>query len=314
MTELDAVTLNFNAQAMAGLNLLLALIMFGVALDIRIDDFRRLGRHPKALVAGLFGQLILLPALTFALIFWLRPPPSIALGLIVVAACPGGSVSNFFSRVARGNVALSVSLSVITSSSAFLLTPLSVAFWGSRLPETRALLTEVDVSLAEMLSVVALVLILPTIAGCWLASRRRQVADRIRAPLRYFSGIVFVAFVFVACAANWSLFLAFFKIVASLVVGHNLLVLLAGFVFASGLRLAAEDRRTISIEMGIQNTALGLALIFAFFDGLGGMALVAGAWGVWHLISGAVLANFWAARPLVRDETAAAAGASGAAD
>lgn len=295
---LDAVRLNFSADAMLVLNALLAAIMFGIALDLDFADFRRVSRRPRALLTGLVSQWLLLPAVTVLLVYALRPPASLALGMIVVAACPGGSVSNFFSHLARGDVALSVTLSAITSSFAFVVTPLNIALWGSALPETRALLRSVEVDIVRMFVVVAVVLVLPTVSGCWIATHREALARRLRQPLRRFSMLVFAGFVVAAFAANWSLFLAWAEVIAGIVTLHNALALAAGFAAATLVGLPGQVRRSITIETGIQNSALGLTLIFAFFDGLGGMALVAGWWGVWHLVSGAAIARFWGARPV----------------
>ena len=295
---LDAVRLNFSTDALVVLNALLAAIMFGIALDLDFADFRRVSRRPRALLTGLVSQWLLLPAATVLLVYALRPPASLALGMIVVAACPGGSVSNFFSHLARGDVALSVTLSAITSSFAFLATPLNIALWGSVLPETRALLRTVEIDVLRMFLVVFTVLVLPTVAGCWIATHRVALAQRLRRPLRRFSMLVFAGFVVLAFAANWSLFLTWAEVIAGIVTLHNGLALAAGFAAATLMGLPARVRRSITIETGIQNSALGLTLIFAFFDGLGGMALVAGWWGVWHLVSGAAIARFWAARPL----------------
>lgn len=294
---LDAVRLNFSADALLALNALLAAIMFGIALDLDFADFRRVSRRPRALLTGLVSQWLLLPAVTVLLVFVLRPPASLALGMIVVAACPGGSVSNFFSHLARGDVALSVTLSAITSSFAFVATPLNIALWGSLLPETRALLRNVDVDVARMLVIVVVVLVLPTVLGCWIATYREPLARRLRRPLRRFSMLVFAGFVIVAFAANWSLFVTWAEVIAGIVMLHNGLALAVGFAAATLAGLPRQVRRSITIETGIQNSALGLTLIFAFFDGLGGMALVAGWWGVWHLVSGAAIARFWASRP-----------------
>lgn len=293
---LDAVRLNFSADALVALNVLLAAIMFGIALDLDFADFRRVSRRPRALITGLLSQWLVLPAVTLVLVMLVAPPPSIALGMIIVAACPGGSVSNFFSHLARGDVALSVTMSAITSSFAFLATPLNIALWGSVLPETRELLRSVEIDVVRMLLIVVLVLVVPTIAGCWLATRRQAIAQRLRLPFRRFSMLVFAGFVIAAFAANWSLFVEWAEVIAGVVMLHNGAALAAGFLLATLVGLPPRVRRSVTIETGIQNSALGLTLIFAFFDGLGGMALVAGWWGVWHLVSGAALARFWGVR------------------
>ncbi|MFK8051500.1 MAG: bile acid:sodium symporter family protein [Woeseiaceae bacterium] len=298
MDLLDAATLNFSADALLGLNVLLALIIFGIALDIKLDDFSEIRRRPKPLVVGLLSQLFLLPAITFGFIWVVNPPPSLALGLLLVAACPGGTVSNFLATQANGNVALSVSLSTVSSLLASVMTPFSIAFWGGRLTSVESLLSEVGVNFEQMFAIVVGVLIAPTLIGCWVGLHRPELARRLRRPLRSFSIAIFVLFISIAFVANWSVFLAHVEAVAGLVIGHNVLAFAAGYLLAMGFHLDERDRRTICIETGIQNTALGLTLVFTFFGGLGGMALVAASWGIWHLIGGGLLAAFWRRRPL----------------
>ena len=108
--HVDAVRLDFQGNGLWILNAIIALIMFGVALDLSLEDFRRVFRAPKPVLAGLFVQYVVLPALTFLLILVLRPMPSIALGMLLVAACPGGNLSNFLTNLAKGNTALSISI------------------------------------------------------------------------------------------------------------------------------------------------------------------------------------------------------------
>ena len=283
---------------MLALNALLAFIMFSVALNLRIEDFSRVSRRRRAVFGGLFAQMIVLPALTFVLVWLLQPPPSLALGMIVVAACPGGSVSNFFSYLARGDAALSISMSAMSSLASALVTPLSIAFWGSLLPSTRQLLQTVSVDFWQLLLIVATVLVLPTFAGCSVSTTYPRVAEALRRPLAILAILVFGVFVAAALLANWTLFVTHFSSIAGLVLVHNGLAIAAGFTVATLLGLARAERRAISIEVGIQNTALGVTLIFAVFVGLGGMALIAGWWGIWHLFSGAALAAFWSSRPL----------------
>ncbi|MEL7298087.1 MAG: bile acid:sodium symporter [Pseudomonadota bacterium] len=293
MNALDSVSLNFSPSALVVLNVLLAYVVFGIALDLRWQDFRVVLRFPRALVVGLFAQFILLPAMTLALLLLLQPPAGLALGLIVVAACPGGSISNFFAARAGANVALSVSMSALSSLTAFVVTPLSIAIWGSGYAPARNLLHAVSVDFWQMLTIVLAVLIVPTLLGSLVATQRPATAERLRLPLRRSSTAIFLLFVAAAFIANGTLFLRHFDQVLALVVVHNLAALALGFLFASLAGLALRERKTICIEVGIQNTALGLTLIFTFFDGLGSMALVAGMWGVWHLLSGFAVAWFF---------------------
>ena len=292
--EIDAVVLNFSPTSLTVLNMILAIVMFSIALELRPSDFGRLAKAPKAVLTGLFSQFVVLPALTFCLVLLIQPMPSIALGLILVAACPGGNISNFITHRAGGNSALSVSMTAIATVSAIVMTPANVAFWGSLYGPTRDILRATAIDPVSVAITVGFMLVLPLILGIYLNVAKPEIAARLRRPLQYLSMAIFIAFVVLALAANWSLFLVYASAVAALVLLHNALALLAGYVIASIAGLSAFDRRAITIETGIQNSGLGLILIFGFFDGLGGMAVVAAFWGMWHIISGISLASLMA--------------------
>ena len=127
---LDHVRLNFTPSSLIFLNIALSFVMFGVALDIKFENFEEIIRKPKSALVGIISQTFLLPAFTFLLVLLLNPTPTIALGMILVAACPGGNISNFISSMARGNVALAISLTAISTSMAVFFTPFNFAFWG----------------------------------------------------------------------------------------------------------------------------------------------------------------------------------------
>ena len=129
--SIDQVRLNFNPQAQLGLGVVLALVMFGIALDLRVADFKAALRTPKALAIGLLSHHLLFPAFTFLLILLIKPLPSIGLGMLLVSSCPAGHISNFFTHRSGGNAALSVSISTLSTVGAMFLTPLNVTFWGS---------------------------------------------------------------------------------------------------------------------------------------------------------------------------------------
>ena len=300
MTDIDAIRLNFSPESLMLLNAILSIVMFSIALDLRVSDFRALVRAPKALVTGMISQFLVLPALTFVMLSLTNPQPSIALGLILVAACPGGNISNFITHRAGGNAALSVSMTGIATVAAILFTPLNVAFWGNLYAPTRDLLRETTLDPVSIAITVFFMLILPLILGIVLNSRRPALAGRIRKPLQTLSMVIFIGFIVLALAANWSFFLGYVGAVAALVVLHNALALSGGYATATLMGLSDYDRRAITIETGIQNSGLGLVLIFAFFGGLGGMAVAAAFWGVWHAISGLALASLWSRREAKR--------------
>ncbi len=293
MTDIDDIVLNFSPASLNLLNAILCIVMFSIALDLKTSDFREVSRRPKSFLAGMFSQFIAVPALTFVLVVVLEPRPSIALGLILVAACPGGNISNFLTHRSRGNLALSVSMSAFTTVVAPVVTPLNIAFWGSLYGPTREILRATEIDPLSVLYAVLLLLVLPMTLGMLANARLPALAARIRKLLQVVSMLIFVGFIVAALAANWSFFLGYVGQVALLVVLHNGLALLAGYVVATLARTGEADRRAITIESGIQNSGLGLILIFAFFGGLGGMTVAAAFWGIWHAVSGLAVASWF---------------------
>lgn len=296
MTDIDDIVLNFSPASLTLLNIILCVVMFSIALDLRVGDFREVTRNPKAFVVGVFSQFIALPALTFLLVVLLEPRPSIALGLMLVAACPGGNISNFLTHRAKGNLALSVSMTAFSTLICPIATPLNIALWGSLYGPTREILRATEIDPMSVLYTVMLLLVLPMILGMALNARRPDIAAKLRKPLQIVSMVIFIAFIVAALAANWNFFLGYVGHVAVLVVLHNGLALATGFVLATLARLGTADRRAITVETGIQNSGLGLILIFAFFGGLGGMTVAAAFWGIWHAVSGLALASLWGQR------------------
>lgn len=290
--EIDTVILNFSPGSLNLLNAILAIVMFSIALDLKPADFRALLLAPRPLLTGLFSQFVVLPVATFLFILAVQPRPSIALGLILVAACPGGNISNFITHRAGGNTALSVSMTAIATVAAIAMTPFNIGLWGSLYAPTRQILRETAIDPVMVAVTVLLMLVLPLCLGILLNAKKPDLAARIRRPLQLLSMLIFIAFIVLALAANWGFFLAYIGAVAALVVAHNALALGGGYLTATIAGVSAFDRRAITIETGIQNSGLGLILIFAFFHGLGGMAVVAAFWGVWHAISGLALASF----------------------
>ncbi|KPB02313.1 bile acid:sodium symporter family protein [Ahrensia marina] len=288
---IDEAALDFSASSLTLLNAILAVVMFSIAIDLKPQDFKVLAKAPKPLVIGLLSQFVLLPALTFLLVLAAQPQASVALGLILVAACPGGNISNFITHRAGGNAALSVSMTAFATVAAIVLTPLNIAFWGSLYPPSAEILRATNIDPVNIAITVGLMLVLPLVLGVILNSRKPALTAKLRMPLQWLSMIIFVGFIAIALAANWGLFLAFAGSIAGLVIVHNALGLGGGYLLATLARLSPFDRRAVTIETGIQNSGLGLVLIFSFFGGLGGMAIVAAFWGIWHAISGLALAS-----------------------
>ncbi len=296
MQDIDLIRLNFNPQSLWTLNAIVGFVMFGVALDLRVADFRSTIRSPKAVMIGLVTQFLLLPAATFALVAAIQPGPGVALGMILVAACPGGNISNFIVHYAKGNTALSITMTAVSTAAAIVMTPLNISLWGNILPQTQAILREVALDPAEMLLLVFLLLGLPLAAGMLTAAYFPRLAAVARKPMKIFSLAVFGLFIIGALGANWRHFIDHIGAVAFAVLLHNAVALSTGYGAARLAGLPERDRRAVAIEVGIQNTALGLILIFNFFDGMGGMAIIAAWWGIWHIVSGLAVGTFWARR------------------
>ena len=241
---------------------------------------------------------ILLPAFTFLLTLILRPHPSVALGMILVAACPGGNLSNIMTYLAKGNCAVSISMTAISTIAAIFMTPLNLSIWGRLNPDTAEILRRVSLSPVDVFITVFVILGIPLIIGQVLARFFPGLASRVRRPFKLFSLIFFLLIICGALAANWNNFISYVGIVMLAVFLHNALALNLGYWCGRLVKLDERDARATCIEVGIQNSALGLVLVFNFFDGLGGMAILVAWWGVWHIIAGLVTAFIFTRRPL----------------
>lgn len=293
---IDNIRINFNANELWVLNVALAIIMFGIALDIRVDEFKRLMKNPRIVLVGLFSQFVLLPMLTYLMVIIIKPYPSIALSMILIGACPGGNVSNFFSKLANANAALSVSLTAIATLISVVMTPLNFQLYSSLYSPTREILKTIHLDPFALTKLVILILGIPLIVGMVMGHYLPQLSQKIAKILKPISMIFFLILLIVAFQQNWELFVKHIYLVFWLVVAHNVLAYVLGFYTAKSFRLNYKDQKTIAIETGIQNSGLGLLLIFGFFHGLGGMALFAAFWGVWDIFSGYALALYWSRR------------------
>jgi bile acid:Na+ symporter, BASS family len=301
MAVIDLVRLNFNAQGLLVINAAIGLMMLGVALELKLDDFKRILVAPKAPMIGLGAQFLLLPAFTFLMTLILRPPPSVALGMILVAACPGGNLSNIITHLARGNCAVSVSMTAVSTAAAVFMTPFNLALWGSLNSETHQILKAVRLSPLDVFVNIFIILGIPLILGLLLSHVFPALVVKARKPFKIFSLIFFIAIVVAALIANWQNFISYVGLVFFAVLIQNALALNLGYWSGRFFRLGEQDTRAVSIEVGIQNSGLGLVLVFNFFDGLGGMAIITAWWGIWHIIAGLIAALIFSRRPLPAD-------------
>lgn len=306
---LDSIRLNFNPDGLLVLNITLALIMFGVALEIKLKNFRDIFLMPKAFFTGFASQFILLPLVTFLLVILLNKwiTPTIALGMILVASCPGGNVSNFISSLAKGNVALSVTLTAAATLSALILTPLNFAIYGNlyvrfiSATNSQELVQPLTIPFGQVFQTVFLLLGIPLIIGMMVNWKLPKFTQHTMKPIRIFSIISFTAMVVLAFINNYEYFWANISFIFLLVLIQNTLAFLIGYLFSLVFKLNRQNCRTISIETGIQNSGLALVLLFnpkIFPEELmiGGMAFIAAWWGIWHIIAGLGIATLWANR------------------
>ena len=308
--NLDALNVTMNGGSTL-LNLVLAFVMFGVALGIKPQTFVDIVKNPKSIITGIVCQLVLLPALTLILIMicghWISP--MIALGMILVASCPGGNISNFITSLSRGNSELSVSLTAFNTAACVFTTPLNFAFWGKMYLNFAGnhgigSLPELQIPLGEIFQSIFIIMGIPLVHGMLCGQYLPKVANVLRKPLQYLSIAVFIAMVVIIFTGNLDVFMKCIRYIFLIVLIHNLLALGIGFGTSTVLKLPYKDRRTLTIETGIQNSGLGLILLLnpnifpetGAWANNGGMLVITAWWGVWHIISGLTLAYLWKVR------------------
>jgi len=293
MTTLDSLRIVLDPVGLAGVTLALMLVMFGVALGLRIDDFRILADKPRIFVGGVASQVLLLPLVTFGLVHLIAPPPSIALGMIVVACCPGGSVSNLLTCLSRGDVAVSVALTATSSMLAALLTPASTLFWAQAYAPTAELLISLDVNPLLFIGQTTLLLAIPLAAGMIVASRAPGVASKIRKKTTIIGAAVLFATIIYGVIYFYPLLWPAVGLLAGITIVHNGVAFLTGATAGWLLSRQSAVRRALTFEVGIQNSGLALIILLSQLNGVGGAAAIAAVWGVWHIIAGGTLAFFY---------------------
>ncbi len=289
--EAQNINIQFSPESLLVLNICMAIIMFGVALSVKREHFITLKHQKKSILTGLLSQFMLLPFITYLLILLLKPSTGLALGMLLVAACPGGNVSNFFTMLSGGNTALSISLTAFSSLSAFVLTPANFFLYAGLLPKGNDFIQKLDISFIELFINMTGILIVPLVLGMLINNYKPKFSLLIAKPMRILSIILLMGFIMVAIYNNRVAFESFFHLVFWIVLIHNALILGAAYLFSVSLKNSSSTNRTVAIETGIQNSGLGLVLIFTFFNGNGEMALITAWWGVWHLVAGFIFAG-----------------------
>ncbi|MEA4850514.1 MAG: bile acid:sodium symporter family protein [Paludibacter sp.] len=305
LLQLDPIKINFSASGMHAINIILSFIMFGVALGIKPAEFKTLIKQPKSLIFGLISQVIALPLVTFIVIIALNNyiTPTVAMGMILVASCPGGNISNFMSSLSKANTELSVGLTATTTLLATITTPFNFAFWGGLYvnfisKHAKHMLQPLEIDNGQMFETVFILLGVPLVIGIFFSHYFPKITEKLKKPIQMVSIVFFIAMVVLAFANNFDLFLKYIFYIFIIVLVHNFLALATGFSIGSIFKLPNADRRTLTIETGIQNSGLGLVLLFnpKIFPpelALGGMLFITAWWGIWHIISGLSLSLYW---------------------
>lgn len=288
-TALDDFQLELSGSSDLFLAGILATMMFAVALGLRAEHFRFFKTHPKVYIGGVISQILGLPLLTLGLCHLINPLPSVALGMILIACCPGGTVSNLLALYGRANTALSVSLTGTSSLAAAFITPVSILFWCSLYPPTRNLLTEINLDVSTFLTQTLVILALPIIIGMVIAHFFPKGAARLQKPLALIAALGLFLIIIAACIKYAPVFMMIGAPLLGLVVLHNGLAFLLGWGTGKLTGADAPMRRALTFEVGIQNSGLGIVILITQLGGYGGAGAIAGLWGTWHIIAGLAL-------------------------
>jgi BASS family bile acid:Na+ symporter len=293
MNSIDTVQIHFSESGQQILMLVLAFIMFGIALDIDKSKFIELQKNPKPILVGLFAHWFLLPLATIILVYIIQPQASIALGMFLVAACPSGNMATYITTLSKGNKELSISISTVIALTCFFTTPVLFFAMANTYPKAVPLFKSIQINIWKLIAEIGLILALPMLAAILLKIKYPTIISKIKKPINVLSFFMFILFLIIAFIINRQIFIDNFTKISWIVAIHNAIGFLIGFITAKIFNLKIADAKTISIECGIQNTGLGLVLIFSFFNGLGGMALIAAWWGIYHILAGSLLSLYF---------------------
>ena len=311
LESLNSISINFGEGGMMIVNIILAFVMFGVALGIKMQTFKDIFTKPKSVIIGILLQWVALPAVTFLITIALNPfiTPMVALGMILVASCPGGNISNFISSLSKGNIELSVSMTAITTAFAPLVTPFNFFFWGSMYSQFATLRNDIPLLVIPFLPMVEQILLLlglPIVLGLLFSHYFPNTTKKITRPAQILSILLFIGMVVVSFSQNFQIFIDNIIYIFFIVILHNACALATGYFGGKLNKLPEKDVRSLTVEIGIQNSGLGLILLFnsAIFPPeiwhghYGGMLFITAWWGIWHIISGLTVAYLFRKKPI----------------
>ena len=262
------------------ITILLGVIMFTMGLTLSIDDFKEIFKQPIKVIVLALAQYLVMPIIAVSLVFLFNLPPEIAIGVILVGSSPGGTSSNVMTFLAKGNVALSVAATIVTTLLAPIVTPSLTLLLAS---------TWLDISFSAMMVSILQVVLIPVLLGLGVGSLFRKQVDRVVDVLPMISMTGILGVMTAVTASNVYNILTSGLIILLVVIIHNLLGYATGFLLGKIFKFNLADTKTISIEVGMQNSGLATALAVQHFEPV--TALPGALFSVWHSLSGAVLAN-----------------------
>ena len=270
---------------------LLGIVMFGMGITLTFNDFSEVVKHPKSVIVGVVGQFVIMPAIAFALAKLFALPTDLAIGVILVGACPGGTSSNVMTYLAKGNTALSVACTTISTLLAPLLTPVIVYVLASHW---------IDIDASAMLASVLKMVLFPIFLGLVIRALFKKQMAQISQTMPLVSVIAIVLILAAVVAGSKDKIIDSGLLIFGVVVLHNCLGYLVGFIAAKALRLNNYDSKAIANEVGMQNSGLGAALATAHFNPIA--AVPSAVFSFWHNVSGPILANYFSTLKNQHDE------------
>ena len=290
----EDLSIQFNPQQALVLNFILAYIMFAVSLEMEWKHFKVVFSGLKSLYLGVLAQILLLPLMTLGLIWIMKPGFGFASGMLLLSVCPGGNVSNYAVYLAKGNTALSVVLTSVSTLFAAIHVPVTFLFLLAFLPvDFKADQPEIHLTFFQMAQTVGLLMIVPVIAGLVLRKVNSGLVEKILPFVKLSSLILFLMIIATALYSNWEKIPVYVGLVFVFVFIHNTLALVLGFVVAHLGKLPFADKKAITLETGIQNSGLALVISLQYFPQVPEMALMAAWWSIWHLLSAFSVSMWW---------------------
>ena len=271
------------AWAASKITILLGIVMFGMGMTLRFKDFKLIFQRPRDVLIGALAQFTIMPLIAFLIVKIFSLPPELAIGVILVGTCPGGTSSNVMTYIAKGDIALSVSMTMLTTILSPIVTPLLMLLLAGEW---------IEISLSAMMISILQVVILPIALGITINAALGNVVKKFTKYLPLISILAIILIVGGVVSVNEAKIIEVGLMVAIVVIIHNLLGYGLGFVISKIMKMEISKAKAISIEVGMQNSGLATSLAITHF---GAAAAIPGAiFSVWHNISGSIVANYLA--------------------